>query len=115
MFLVRYRLALPEVRNIPLCPASLGKLPSQFSPFDGNTHIGAMHLHLSDDETAALTKEVDDITRNDRCLFSERIRTLKAIHAKLRPVRARQPLPPPKVYPPPSRGGAAQRHRVAGS
>ena len=36
-----------------------------------------MHLDLSDDETAALTKELDDITRNDRYPFSERIRTLK--------------------------------------
>ena len=35
-----------------------------------------MHLDLSDDETAALTKELDDITRNDRYPFSERIRTL---------------------------------------
>ena len=57
-----------------------------------------MHLDLSDDETAALTKELDDITRNDRYPFSERIRTVKAILAKLRPEPVREPLPPPKVY-----------------
>ena len=38
-----------------------------------------MNLDLSDNETAALTEELDDITRNDRYPFSERIRTLKAI------------------------------------
>jgi len=37
-----------------------------------------MHLDLSDVETAALTKELDDIIRNDRYPFSERIRTLIA-------------------------------------
>jgi hypothetical protein len=50
-----------------------------------------MHLDLSDDETAVLTKELDDITCNDRYPFSERIRTLKAILAKLRPKPVREP------------------------
>ena len=44
-----------------------------------------MNADLSGKETAALTKELDDITRNDRYPLSERIRTLKAILAKLRP------------------------------
>jgi hypothetical protein len=69
-----------------------------------------MHLDLSNDESAALTKELDDITRNDRYPFSERIRTLKAILAKLRPSPVREPLPPPKVYAPP-RATAAKRRR----
>ena len=60
-----------------------------------------MHLDLSDAETAALTKELDDITRNDLYPFSKRIRTLKAILAKLRPEPVGEPLPPPKVYAPP--------------
>jgi len=38
-----------------------------------------MHLDLSDEEAAALIKELADITGNDRYPFSERIRTLKAI------------------------------------
>jgi hypothetical protein len=44
-----------------------------------------MHLDLSDDETAALTKELDDIRRNDRYPLSERIRTIKAILSRLTP------------------------------
>jgi hypothetical protein len=55
-----------------------------------------MHFDLSDAETAALTKELDDITRNDRYPFSERIRPLKAILAKLRLEPVREPLPPGK-------------------
>jgi len=43
------------------------------------------HLDLSDDEAAALIKELHDTIHNDRYPFSERIRTLKAILAKLRP------------------------------
>ena len=70
-----------------------------------------MHLDLSDDETAALTKELDDIIRNDRYPFSERIRTLKAILAKLRPEPVREPLPLPKVYAPPKATAATRRRR----
>ena len=70
-----------------------------------------MHLDLSDDETAALTKELDDITRNDRYPFSERIRTLKAILGKLRPEPVREPLPLPKVYAPPKATAATRRRR----
>ena len=55
-----------------------------------------MNLDLSDEQAAALTKELDDITRNDRYSFSEHIRTLQAILAKLRPEPVREPLPPPK-------------------
>jgi hypothetical protein len=69
-----------------------------------------MHLDLSDDEIAALTQALDDITRNDRYPFSERIRTLKAILAKLRPEPVREPLPAPKMYAPP-KATAAQRRR----
>ena len=72
-------------------------------------HIEAMqHLDLSDDEAAAL--ELHDIVENDRYPFSPRIRTLRAILAKLRPEPVRQPLPPPKVYAPP-RATAARRKR----
>jgi hypothetical protein len=63
-----------------------------------------MHLDLSDQETAALTQELHDIVENDRYPFSPRIRTLRAILAKLRPEPVRKPLPPPKVYAPPSKG-----------
>jgi hypothetical protein len=69
-----------------------------------------MHLDLSDEEGAALTKELDGITRNDRYPFSERIRTLKAILAKLRPEPVREPSTQPKMYAPP-KATAAQRRR----
>jgi hypothetical protein len=72
-----------------------------------------MHLDLSDEETAALTQELHNIVENDRYPFSPRIRTLRAILAKLRPEPVREglsfaqasipkgstrPLPPPKAY-----------------
>jgi hypothetical protein len=53
-----------------------------------------------------LTRTID----GDRYLLSPRIRTLKAILAKLRPEPAREPAPPPKVYAPP-RATAARRRR----
>jgi hypothetical protein len=59
------------------------------------------HLDLSDEEAAALTKELADITGNDRYPFSSCIQTLRAILAKLRPEPAREPPPRPKVYAPP--------------
>lgn len=43
------------------------------------------HLDLSDDEAAALIKELHTITDSDRYPFSERIRTLRAVLAKLGP------------------------------
>ena len=52
------------------------------------------HLDLSDDEAAALT---GDITGNDRYPFSESIRPLKAILAKLGPRPAREPSPVQKI------------------
>jgi hypothetical protein len=69
-----------------------------------------MRLDLTDEETAALTQELQDIVENERYPFSSRIRTLRDILAKLRPEPLRQPLPPLKVYAPP-RGTAARRRR----
>jgi hypothetical protein len=45
-----------------------------------------MNLELSDEGTAALTEELHGIVENDRYPFSPRIRTLRAILARLRPV-----------------------------
>jgi hypothetical protein len=53
------------------------------------------HLDLTDEEAAALTQELHEIVENDRYPFSPRIRTLRAILAKLRPEPVRKPLPPP--------------------
>jgi hypothetical protein len=68
-----------------------------------------MHLDLADDEAAALAQELHEIVENDRYPFSPRISTLMAILAKLRPEPVRAPLPPPKVYAPPSRGRYKRR------
>ena len=46
-------------------------------------------LELSDEETAVLTRELTDITWNDRFPLSPRVQILKAILAKLRPEPAR--------------------------
>jgi hypothetical protein len=68
-----------------------------------------MHLDLNDEETAALTQELHEIVESDRYPFSPRIRTLSGILAKLRPGPARKPLPPRKVYAPPSKGRYRRR------
>jgi hypothetical protein len=69
------------------------------------------HRDLTDEEAAALTKELADITGNDRYPFSPCIQTLRAIPAKLKPEPAREPAPPAKVYAPP-RARAARRRRA---
>ena len=71
-----------------------------------------MNLDLSDEETAALAQELNDIVETDRYPFSPRIRTLRAILAKLRPEPAREPLPPPKVYAPPRAGRTGGEARL---
>jgi hypothetical protein len=67
------------------------------------------HLDLTDDEAAALTQELHDIVENDRYPFSPRVRALTAILAKLRPEPVRKPLPPLKVYAPPSKSRYKRR------
>jgi hypothetical protein len=71
-----------------------------------------MNLDLTDEETTALLRELDGLINGDRYFLSERIKTLKAIRAKLRPEPVREPLPPPpKQYAPP-RATAKQRRRA---
>lgn len=60
-----------------------------------------MHLELSDEQTAALTQELQRIVESDRYPLSPRIQTLRAILGMLRPEPARKPVPPPKHYAPP--------------
>ena len=70
-----------------------------------------MRLDLTDEETAALLRELDGLIDGDRYFLSPRIKTLRAIRAKIRPEPVREPLPPPpKRYEPP-RGTARQRRR----
>ena len=74
---------------------------AMFTPISGVMQ----HLDLSDEEAAALIKELADIPGNDRYPFSARIQPLRAILAKLRPEPIRKPAPPPKVYAPPRAAG----------
>jgi hypothetical protein len=67
-----------------------------------------MTIDLTEEETAALLRELDGIIANDRYFLSPRISTLKVIRNKLRPEPAREPLPPLKRYEPP-RAGARRR------
>jgi hypothetical protein len=69
-----------------------------------------MNLDLTDDEAAALLRELDGLIDGDRYFMSQRIKTLKAIRAKIRPEPV--PLPsPPKQYAPP-RATVKQRRRA---
>jgi hypothetical protein len=83
----------------------LSPCPSRYRPVCRAAKLKTLcvmqHLDLTDEEAAALTKELADITGNDRYPFSPRIQTLRAILAKLKPEPAREPLPPPKHYEPP--------------
>jgi hypothetical protein len=70
------------------------------------------HLDQTDEEAAALIKELSDITRNDRYPFLPRIQTLRAILAKLKPEPAREPWPSPKLNAPPRVTAGRRRHRA---
>jgi hypothetical protein len=70
-----------------------------------------MNLDLTDEETAALLRELDGLIDGDRYFMSPRIKTLKAIRAKIRPDPVREPLPPPsKLYAPPRATAKQRRH-----
>jgi hypothetical protein len=69
-----------------------------------------MNLDLTDEETAALLRELVGLIDGDPYFMSARIKTLKAIRAKIRPEPVREPLPP-KQYAPP-RATAKQRWRA---
>jgi hypothetical protein len=61
-----------------------------------------MTLDLTDDEAAPLLKELNGLIDGDRYFLSDRVKTLQAIRAKIRPERVREPMPPPpKQYAPP--------------
>ena len=71
-----------------------------------------MNLDLTDDEAAALLRELDGLIDGERYFMSQRITTLRAIRAKIRPEPVREPLPPPpKQYAPP-RATVKQRRQA---
>jgi hypothetical protein len=66
------------------------------------SYVRGMNLDLTDHEAALLLEELNDIIDGDRYFLSDRIETLKAIRAKIRPEPAREPrAPPPKSHVPP--------------
>jgi hypothetical protein len=73
------------------------------------SHIGKYDLELSDEQAAALERELRNIVENDRYPFSPRIRTLREILNMIRPEPVREPLPPRKHYEPPR--ATAKRRR----
>jgi hypothetical protein len=81
-------------------------------PLVNHPTFGAMNLELTDEETAALLRELDGIIDGNRYFLSPRIKMLEAIRAKIRPEPVREPLPPPpKRYEPP-RATARQRRQA---
>ena len=71
-----------------------------------------MNLNQPTTKPQPCVKELDGIIDGDRYFLSTRIKTLKAIRAKIRPELVRPPLPPPpKRYEPP-RATAWQRRRA---
>jgi hypothetical protein len=63
-----------------------------------------MNIDLTDEETAALLRELDGIIANDPYLLSPWVQTLKAIRNKIRPEPPRKALPPLKHREPPRVG-----------
>jgi hypothetical protein len=74
-----------------------------------------MNLELTDEQAAALLKELNDIIDGDRYFMSPRIGTLKEISAKRRPEPVRDPLPPPPKQYAPARASGAKRRRGGAS
>jgi hypothetical protein len=68
-----------------------------------------MILELSDEQAAALEKELTAIIDGHRYFLSPRIQILREIRNMIRPEPKREPLPEPKRYEPPpiNRGRAA--------
>jgi hypothetical protein len=67
-----------------------------------------MNLELSDEQAAALERELTSIIDGDRYFLSPRIQILREIRNMIRPEPVREPLPERKRYEPP-RGGRYRR------
>jgi hypothetical protein len=67
-----------------------------------------MNLELTDEEAAALERELTAIIDGDRYPLSPRIQMLRQIRNMIRPEPVREPLPESKRYEPP-RGGRYRR------
>jgi hypothetical protein len=77
------------------------------------SRVRGMTIDLTEQEAALLLKELNGIINEDRYFLSQRIKTLKAIRAKIRPEPAREPPPPPPNRYAPPRASATTRRRGA--
>jgi hypothetical protein len=68
-----------------------------------------MQPDLSDDDITILANLLKSTIDNARYPLSPRVTKLREILARLRAEPVREPLPPPKVYAPPSRGHYRRR------
>ena len=84
------------------------QLTGGFSPCPDD-HIPIMNLELSDEQAAALEKELTAIIEGDRYFLSPRIQKLRGIRNMIRPEPVREPLPEPKRYAPPPAGRYRRR------
>jgi hypothetical protein len=73
-----------------------------------------MTLDLTDHEAALLLKELNGLIDGDRYFLSDRVKTLKAIRAKIRPELARS-LYHHRRRPMPRRGRPRQRDGAGGA
>jgi hypothetical protein len=122
------RCFIDSVRNDPLdgrdiafrhfrSPGSLGANIGPHPPvahrglagFGKPPYLREMMLDLTEEETDALGKLLSRTIDDDRYPLSPRVQTLRGILGKIRPEPVRKPLPPPKVYAPPSKGRDRRR------
>lgn len=69
-----------------------------------------MILDLTNEQAAALEKELRRIIDDDRYPLSPRIQVLREICNMIRPQPRPEPLPPPRYYEAPRRGRYGRRH-----
>jgi len=68
-----------------------------------------MHIDLSDEQAELLLGELDHLIDGDRC---RRILALREIRAMIKPYPVSEPLPPRKVYAPPTKGRYHRRRQT---
>jgi hypothetical protein len=68
-----------------------------------------MQPDLTDEQIAALLRELNQIIEYDRYPLSPRILMLKEIRAMMRPEPAREPSPAQNLYEPPTKGRYSRR------
>ena len=99
-------------KGVVPAPANMTTDPSLRTPAlamrESHPISRGMNLQLSDEQAAALEKELTAIIDGARYFLSPRIQVLREIRNMIRPEPKREPLPEPKRYEPP-RGGRYRR------